>query len=132
MFSHRCSAAVKFLAGLGLLLACAVTGVWAQPPDTGSQLPNPRIFTMSPCGGKAGSTFEVTFTGTDIEEPEELVFSHAGLKAEPIAAPAPKPDPKQPPPPPKRGRQEPKNIASKFKTTIREGTPPGVQDVRRG
>src|SRR5207244_6484623 len=104
----------------------------AQPPDPGSQLPNPRIFTMSPCGGKAGSTFEVTFTGTDIEEPEQLVFSRTGLIAEPIAAPPPAtPPPTQPPPKPtRRGRQQPKIIASKFRVTIPPGTPPGAQDVR--
>lgn len=104
----------------------------AQPPDQGSLLPNPRIFTMSPCGGKAGSTFEVTFTGTDIEEPESLFFSHAGLKADPMEAPPTKPpDPKQPPPKPtRRGGTPAKIIASKFRVTIPPGTPPGFHDVR--
>ena len=41
---------------------------------------------------------EVTFTGTDLEEPEQLLFSHPGIKAEPLADPEPpaKPDPKKP------------------------------------
>src|SRR5947209_18012470 len=108
---------VARLRGVGAaVLGCAVVAGLgrAQPPDPGSQLPVPRINTLLPCGGKAGSTFEVTFTGTDIEEPEALVFSHPGLKAEPIAAPPPAPDPKQPPPKPARGKQPPKVIASKF------------------
>ncbi len=104
----------------------------AQPPDPGSQLPNPRILTLSPCGGKAGSTFEVTFTGTDIEEPEALLFSQKGMKADPIEAPPPAtPDPKQPPPKPtRRGGQPAKIVASKFRVTIPAGTPAGFHDVR--
>lgn len=110
---------------LGLLTAPALAQQNLPP------LPQPRLQTVFPAGAKAGSTIEVTFTGTDIEEAEGLHFSHPGLKAEPIVAPEPKPDPKkpQPAPKPRRGRG-PKPIASKFKVTVSPGTPVGAHDVR--
>src|SRR5262245_21988435 len=84
------------LIGIGLLLG---DPVHAQP-KAGSNLPAPRLMTVMPPGVKIGSSVEVTFTGTDLEEPEHLLFSHPGIKAEPLATPepAPKPDPKQPQP----------------------------------
>ena len=63
--------------------------------------------TISPTGGKVGSTVEVTFSGgvanpieTNLEEPDALIFSHPGIKAEPVLPADPsKPDPKKPPMP---------------------------------
>jgi hypothetical protein len=96
----------------------------AQPPP-GSQLPNPRLSFVMPAGGKAGSVVEVTFGGTDLEEPQALVFSHQSIKAEPIQPPPPPPpDPKKPMPP------APKPGISKFKVTIAPDAPPGNHDVR--
>jgi hypothetical protein len=112
-------------AGIGLLL---VRPVHAQP-GVGSNLPAPRLMTVMPPGGKLGSSVEVTFTGTDLEEPEQLLFSHTGLKAEPLAAPEPpqpKPDPKQKKPKPGMG----KPVISRFKVTIAPNVPPGIHDVR--
>jgi hypothetical protein len=91
----------------------------AQPPDSG--LPVPQLATILPSGGRAGTTFEVAFGGADLEEPQSLLFSHRGIKAEPIIPPAPKPDPKKPAPPPP---------VTKFKVTIAPETPPGLYDVR--
>src|SRR5437667_9069485 len=56
----------------------------AQQPQLGSALPKPRLFTVVPAGGRAGTSVEVTFTGTELDEPEGLFFSHGGIKAEPI------------------------------------------------
>src|SRR5579871_4884448 len=81
--------------GLGLWPA----GAGAQPP-AGSALPNPRLLTLTPPGGKVGTSVEVSFTGTDVEEPQALLFSHPGLKAEAIQPPPPTPDPKKPAPKP--------------------------------
>jgi hypothetical protein len=94
-------------------------------------LPQPRLQSVFPSGGKTGSTVEVTFTGTDLEEPEGLFFSHPGLKAEPIippAPPAPKVDPKQPAP--KQPMPALKPVITKFKVTIALDTPLGMHDVR--
>jgi hypothetical protein len=116
---------------LCLVLAVGIfrpsSGAQAQPP-IGSNLPQPRLMTVSPPGGKVGTTVEVSFTGTDLEEPEKLLFSHAGIKAEPIQPPAPPaPDAAKPAQPmPKQPAQQ----VTRFKVTIDPGTPLGVHDVR--
>src|SRR5262245_49835043 len=85
-----------------LTLACLATWFsWtasasAQPPNQGSNLPSPRLLTLTPPGGQAGQTVEVGFTGSDLEEPETLLFSVPGIKVEPIIPPPPMPDPKKP------------------------------------
>lgn len=119
-------ALVVLLAGAGLLLA---RPAWAQP-QLGSNLPAPRLMTVMPPGGKIGSSVEVTFTGTDLEEPEQLLFSHPGIKAEPLPNPEPpaKPDPKQPMPKPKKGMGKP--VISRFKVTLAADVPLGIHDVR--
>ena len=116
--------ALLLAGGVGLL----VGGPVHAQPQVGSNLPSPRLMTVMPPGGKIGSSVEVTFTGTDLEEPEQLLFSHAGIKAEPLAAPAPpapKPDPKKKPKP---GMGKPS--VSRFKVTIAANVTPGVHDVR--
>ena len=85
-------------------------------------MPAPRLLILTPCGAKAGSTVEVTFTGTDVEEPQALLFSHAGIKAEPVVPPGPPADPKKPKPPPPP--------ITKFKVTVAANTPPGIHDCR--
>lgn len=114
-----------------LLLAPAAS---AQAPLPGSMLPNPRLFTLNPCGGRIGTTVEVTFTGTDLEEPETLIFSHPGIKAEPIVPPA---SPAAKPPANATAAKAPapaappaKPVISKFKVSISPGTPPGFHDAR--
>jgi hypothetical protein len=93
------------------------------PPDT--QLPVPQLNVVTPCGGKLGTTVEVTFSGVDLEEPEALRFSHPSIKAEPIQPPPPPPaDPKKPATP------APKPPISKFKVTIAPDAPVGNHDVR--
>jgi hypothetical protein len=116
---------ISLFGGLALFAGLiAVRPLVAQPPPD-SQLPNPRLTVLTPCGGKAGSTVEVTFTGVDLEEPQALLFSHPGIKAEPIQRPPPPaPDPKKPMPP------APKPPITKFKVTIAADAPPGNHDVR--
>src|SRR5437868_14169829 len=78
------------------LFLCA--GATAQPQRPGSALPNPRLNALAPAGGKAGTVVEVTFAGTDVEEPQALLFSHPSIKGEPIVPPPPPPpDPQKPP-----------------------------------
>ncbi len=110
------------------LLALGAGNALAQPRP-GSNLPAPRLMTITPTGGKIGSTVEVTFTGTDLEEPEQLLFSHPGIKAEPLAAPQP------PPPPAKPQNKNPqpaksKPVINRFKVTLAPNVPPGIHDVR--
>jgi hypothetical protein len=105
-----------------LLLA---TAAQAQP-GLQPTFANPRLFSLTPSGGKIGSTVEVTWTGFDAENAEKLVFSHPGIKAEAVQPPPPPPpDPKQPPPPAAAKPQ-----VTKFKVTIGADVPVGIYDVR--
>lgn len=60
--------------------------------------PQPRLQALLPAGGKAGTTVEVTLTGSDLDDVQTLMFSHPGIKAE-LIPPPPPPDPKKPTPP---------------------------------
>ena len=121
-----CLAVVAFS---GILLPARVA--LAQKPE-GPGLPTPRLSLVMPSGGRIASTFEVTVTGTDIEESRGLLFSQPGIKAELIVPPEPPaPDPKKPPAPAqkpatKAGSPESTN----FKVTIAADTAPGIYDVR--
>jgi hypothetical protein len=94
----------------------------------GNLWPKPRLNVLTPTGGKAGTTFEVGFAGTELEEPQSLYFSHPGIKAVPLIPPPPKidtkdkVDPKKPAPPPPP--------VTKFSVTIDKDVPPGLYDVR--
>ncbi|MBI3881806.1 MAG: hypothetical protein HY301_17300, partial [Verrucomicrobia bacterium] len=77
-----------------------------------AQLPTPRLATIFPPGGKAGSTVEVTIAGENLDEAKQLHFSQPGLTAKP------KLDAK--------GQPE----ANKFLITIPADAPVGVCDAR--
>jgi hypothetical protein len=47
----------------------------------GPGLPTPRLFLLTPPGGRAGTTVEVTLTGVDLEKAEGLLFDDAGFKS---------------------------------------------------
>jgi hypothetical protein len=112
------------IAPLGVLCFLAPTER-AAAQQQASNLPAPRLMTVTPPGGKIGATVEVTFTGTDLEEPEQLLFSNPGIKADPVMPPPPPPpDPKKPPPP----KMNP--VVTKFKVTIGASVPVGFHDVR--
>jgi hypothetical protein len=60
------------------LLACAglaaATTAWAQLPAT-------QLASIFPPGGKPGTSVEVTITGSDLDEVDQLTFSHGGITA---------------------------------------------------
>ncbi|MBL8792441.1 MAG: hypothetical protein JNM56_00910 [Planctomycetia bacterium] len=121
--SHTIRVAVILaLLGVGLLTGLTTA---QQPPGPG--LPQPRLLTIMPMGGKAGDTVELTFTGQDIEEPQGLLFSHTAIKSELL------PQPPQPTPDPKakgamKGAGPP--VAVKYKVTLPADLPLGIHDVR--
>jgi Bacterial pre-peptidase C-terminal domain len=121
---HRIQPLSRFVPVLFAGLALLALADSAPAQQQGSNLPAPRLFTVNPPGGKIGSTVEVAFTGTDLEEPDQLIFSHPGIKADPIIPPEPKPDPKKPPMP------NAKPNVTKFKVTIASSVPVGFHDVR--
>jgi hypothetical protein len=109
-----------------------LTGLWWAAPAqaqiiNGNQWPTPRLSFVSPTGGKVGTSVEVAFTGTEVEEPSALIFSHPGIKGTPIIPPLPKLDPKAKPDPKKPPVQPP---ISKFTVTIAKDVPIGFYDVR--
>jgi len=75
------AAAVRFSAALAAawLLAAWTTPVAAQSVC----LPSPRLLTIKPMGGQAGTQVEVTITGEELDEADELTFSDPRITAVP-------------------------------------------------
>ncbi len=95
-------------------------------PGLDSALPVPRLYTLTPPGAKAGTFVEVGFTGVDLDEPEQMIFTHPGIKAVPVEPPPPPPpDPKNPPKNPPA-----KAPITKFKVTVAADVPVGFYDAR--
>jgi hypothetical protein len=115
--------AVKLFSVLAVALFAGSSPAQQVLPD--SALPAPRLTTIVPAGARAGTSVEVTFTGTDVEEPETLIFSHPGIKAEPVISPEPPPDPKKP-----ADAKKPPVAVTRFKVTVAPDVPVGLQDVR--
>jgi hypothetical protein len=75
-------------------------------------LPLPRLLTLMPMGGPAGSSVEVTVTGDDVDDASELLFSNPKITAKPKQA--------------ADGKAE----SSKFVVTVAADAPPGVYEAR--
>jgi hypothetical protein len=115
----------RLCAALWAVAAAAQIAHAQQQPG----LPLPRIDTVSPPGARAGvGVAELTVTGTDLDDTDQLLFSHPGIAAAVVPPPPDaKPDPKKKdPPPPKKGAP----AANKFKVTVAADVPPGQYDVR--
>jgi hypothetical protein len=115
---------------LAIFACCAAAPLVQAQLINGHQWPNPRLNVLTPTGGKVGTTFEVTFNGTEVEMPEALLFSHPGIKASPIIPPPPKPDPKAKPDPNKKPEPPQPLPITKFSVTINKDVPLGYHDVR--
>src|SRR5438309_10670128 len=92
---------------------CLVLGVLFQINPLVAQLPAARLSTVFPPGGKAGTTIEAAVTGSDLDEANELHFSHTNITARQKVAE-------------KTGEPE----TNKFIVTIGGDVPPGVYEVR--
>ncbi len=118
------------------LLGLGLPAAQAQQPT----LPFPRLFTVTPPGGKIGTAVEITIGGADLEEANALYFNHPGFKVERVPEPAKppaKPDAKpgdkpadKPEAKPEAKPEPPKFVPNKFKVTIEGNVPPGIYDVR--
>ena len=125
---------------LFLIRICAlglIALVFIQPDITigqmlDSAMPQTRLLSVSPAGAKVGTTVEVLFAGTDLEGLEKMIFSHPGIKAEPVFEEVKKEDPKKADP--KKSDKAPAPPAApkllKFKVTVPADTPLGIHDVR--
>ncbi len=121
----------RLVLGLVAVAACVCLGgtpqAPAQPPPG---LPSPRLTTAFPPGAKDGTAVEVTVTGTDLDEPTGLYFSHPGIKAVYVPPPPPPVDPKKKDAAPPKMTPIPPTGPHKFKVTVDASVPPGVYDVR--
>ena len=61
--------------------------------------PTPVLLVVSPSGGQAGTTVQVTLSGLNLEKPERLLFSQPGLTASRVEPPKPPPTPGRKPSP---------------------------------
>lgn len=97
---------VRFVAGM--------MGFWLGAVSLAQEvgLPAPRLLTMLPMGGQAGTSFEVTITGENIDGADELLFSHPAITAKRQVSEA--------------GKAE----ANTFVVTIAADAPQGVHDAR--
>lgn len=114
-----------------LSLFVGVSLIWGQQPQPG--LPLPRIDFATPYGAKVGTTVELTFVGTDLDDLESLWFSHPGIKSEKYIPPEPKPDEKDAKDAKKAEKKKPDPKAlslSKFNVTVGNDVPPGQYDIR--
>ncbi len=75
-------------------------------------LPAPRLMTVMPMGGQAGTSVEVTVTGQNAEDITELIFSTPMITAKPVVGADGKP------------------VENKFLLTIAKDAPVGVYDMR--
>ncbi len=123
-----------------LIRICAlglIALVFLQPEKSVGQMldsamPQTRLLSVSPAGAKIGTTVEVLFAGADLEGLEKMIFSHPGIKAEPVYEEVKKEDPKKADP--KKSDKAPAPAAVpkllKFKVTVPADTPLGIHDVR--
>src|SRR4051794_10736562 len=107
---------------LWVLAGLAFTFLAGQPAQAQQRavngLPRPSLLVVSPAGGKAGTTVEVTCAGQPLEEAEKLIFSNPAVKSEFVPEPPPPVDPKTKKPRPRRGMVLSAPTAVKFKVTI--------------
>ena len=66
-----------------LLVTLALLALLAAVNDAPGQLPVARLDRIFPPGAQAGQTVEVTLGGEFLDRSDRLVFSHAGIQAEP-------------------------------------------------
>jgi hypothetical protein len=115
----------RFLIVAAVLLVCWSTIDRASPQQPGQPTGQPRILQILPCGGKAGTTFELIVSGQDLDHATGLMFSDPGITAEPLGSTTPPTvDPKA---------KLPKGAVAnsqKFGVTVPRGTRLGLHDVR--
>lgn len=114
------------------LLVLAVTAFLIPAPVLGQmnlyRFSGPQLLYVTPAGGKAGTTVELTVQGQNLDELQGLYFSHPGLKAEPLGGVMPTS---------KDSKVIAKGMqagvpsgAMKFKVAIAPDVPLGIHDVR--
>ena len=102
-----CMLAIIGLMILAVLQLMTMTA-WAQAVC----LPAPRLLTTMPMGGQVGASVEITITGANFENADQLSFSHPGITASPKVDGSGKP------------------IANQFVVNIAKDCPAGIHEAR--
>jgi hypothetical protein len=104
---------------LGLRLGCVAAAWLAMSASTAwAQLPQARLYSIFPCGGQAGTTFDLELTRSDdLDEADRLIFNHPGVTAVPKTRDV-------------GGRKE--SVANAFSVTIAPNVPSGVYELYAG
>lgn len=99
---------------LTLTAALCATSFLIAVPGVAQQvcLPTPRLLTITPMGGQAGTTLEVSITHQHVDAVQELLFSTPQVTAKPVITPAGTP------------------VPNRFLVTIAADAPLGVHDAR--
>ena len=108
----RLSNATNRRRGLALLLLFI-----AATPPAFAQLPSTKLTTIYPPGGKQGTAFDATISGTDLDEVDRLVFSHPGITAKQKTNEATEFKPASP-------------VVNQFSLLIAADVPPGNYEAR--
>ncbi len=103
----------RALAGLFVVMAFFACEAAAR-----AQLPSTQLEAVFPCGGNPGATFEVVVGGQNLDDVNQLRFSHPGITAvQKMAEPTPF-DP------------EPQPVENTFLVTVTPEVPVGTYDIR--
>ncbi len=98
--------------------AVVVAALSISSAPANAQLPQTRLYVVSPAGAQVGSITEVTIArGDDLDEIDTLLFSHPGIFATPVMQETP---------------TGPQPVANKFRVAVAKDVPPGRYEVRAG
>ena len=87
-------------------------------PAADGQLPQARLNSIFPAGGRIGTEFEVTISGVDLDDAREIFFSDSRITARPKMAQ------------PGVFQVEPQPLPNVFLVSIASGTPLGIHEAR--
>ncbi len=101
-----------FLTLLTMLLAAV------SAPSTFAQLPKAQLDGLFPAGSTPGTTLEVTISGANLDDSDQLIFSHQGIRAVPQMSE------------PTAFDEGPQRVENAFVVTIDDKVPAGRYEVR--
>jgi len=101
------------------VLAFCLSSLWLGSIwQTASALPRALLVELSPCGGRVGTTLDVTLRGVDLDETDALVFSDPRIQAQALREDTGSFD------------RPAELVPLKFRITVPDTVEPGVYDVR--
>ena len=74
---RRLAGGLALLTGIMMIPTTSLAQQKQAPP-----LAQPRITSITPAGGKAGTSFDVMVTGQNIDQARALHFDHPGIRAD--------------------------------------------------